>query len=74
MRLGAVKQCVVALLTLRTFILHKQKEGSNARPPSMNGIANLQSWNLVKDHCVLIQICGYATRGVSLLFLEYVHV
>ena len=74
MRLGAVKQCVVALLTLSTFILHKQNEGSNVSPPSMNSIANLHSWNLVEDQIVLIQICGYASRGVSLVILEYVHV
>ena len=38
MTLGAVKQYVVVLLTLSTFTLHKQREDSNASPPSMNGM------------------------------------
>ena len=68
MTLGAVKQYVVVLLTLSTFTLHKQREDSNASPPSMNGMAISLSWNMVKDQinqCVLIKICGYAQEGFT---------
>ena len=46
MRLRAVKQGVVVFLTLSTFTLHKQREGSNASPPSVNGIANFRELEL----------------------------
>ena len=49
MRLRAVKQGVVVLLTLSTFILHKQREGSNASPPSVNGIANFRELELEQE-------------------------
>ena len=73
MTLRAVKQCVVVLLTLSTFTLHKQREDSNASPPSMNDMTILSSWNMVKDQInqrVLIQICGYAQEGFRVCTVE----
>ena len=53
--LGAVKLCVVVLLTLSTFTLHKQREGSNASLPSINGmtIMAVPSRNRTLVHCIL---------------------
>ena len=67
MTLGAVKQYVVVLLTLSTFTLHKQREDSNASPPSMNGMygnfIELEHGQGSDYQCVLIQICGYTQEG-----------
>ena len=49
MRLRAVKKGVVVFLTLSTFILHKQREGSNTSPPSMNAIANFRELELEQE-------------------------
>ena len=69
MTLGAVKQYVVVLLTLSTFTLHKQREDSNASPPSMNGMyGNFMDFEHGQGsdyQCVLIHICGYAQEGFT---------
>ena len=74
MTLGAVKQYVVVLLTLSTFTLHKQREDSNASPPSMNGMygnfIELEHGQRSDYQCVLIQMLWVCSRGVSLHYVQ----